>query len=117
MIEITYTQAGDYLIPNLTLPETPAFSLGKYGMMLKSYLKNHRKITYSTMLLDGTLMDYLHKAEQAAQERIDQIVAELARQEGVTEELKATDQMRWVGLMNNFQAQAEEIVLEEIICS
>lgn len=116
-MELTYTKIGDYFYPDLTLPETKDdHPLGKYGMLRKTYLKQHRPIVYDRLLLVGQLNAHLQKIDKIATEQVNQMVADLAAKEGVDEQLKATDQMRWVGLMNNFKAAAEEVILQEIVC-
>ena len=116
-MELTYTKIGDYLYPDLTLPETKDdHPLGKYGMLRKTYLKQHRPIVYDRLLLVGQLDAHLREIDKIATEQVNHMVAHLAAKEGVDEQLKATDQMRWVGLMNNFQAAAEEVILQEIVC-
>lgn len=114
-MNITYSKCGDYYIPDLVMPEEPDIVLGKYARMRRNYLKQRRKGFYTTLLTSGKLIEHLAEIDQTAQERIDHIVSHLAKAEGVNEELKARDQMRWVGLMNNFIHSAEEIVLKELI--
>lgn len=115
-MELTYTQSGDYSYPDLNLPETKDdYPLGKYGMLRKTYLKQHRPIVYDRLLLAGQLDAHLCEIDKIATEQVNQMVADLTAKEGVDEHLKATDQMRWVGLMNNFQVAAEEVVLREIV--
>jgi len=114
MAELEYTRNGDYLIPNLELNEMTG-DIGKYGSLRRTYLKEHRKGLYSGMLLSGKLWPHLTEINQAAQERVDRIVSEMAAREGVTEALKASDQMEWVRRMNNLKAAAEEIVLSELV--
>lgn len=115
-MELTYTKIGDYLYPDLTLPETKVdHPLGKYGMLRKTYLKQHRPMVYDQLLLVGKLDSHLQEIDKFATEQVNQMLADLAAKEGVDEHLKATDQMRWVGLMNNFKAAAEEVVLQEIV--
>ena len=115
-MELTYTKIGDYFYPDLTLPETKDdHPLGKYGMLRKTYLKQHHPMVYDRLLLVGQLDAHLREIDKIATEQVNQMVADLAAKEGVDEHLKATDQMRWVGLMNNFKAAAEEVVLQEIV--
>lgn len=115
-MELTYTKIGEYLYPDLTLPETKDdHPLGKYGMLRKTYLKQHRPMVYDRLLLAGQLDAHLREIDKIAMEQVDYMVADLAAKEGVNEQLKATDQMRWVGLMNNFKAAAEEVVLQGIV--
>lgn len=111
---LTYTQTGDYLIPNLSI-QTTQKPLGKYGRMRQSYLKEHRPILWNQMILEETLFPHLLEIEQAAQTRLAALMPALATHAGATEQLKARDQMRWVGLMNTCKAQAEEIILDELI--
>ena len=115
MNELTYTMQGDYRLPNLLPPQEPEVTLGKYGLMRRRYLRQHRRVTYTNLLTSGKLTEHLLEIEQTARFRMDQITAQMARAEGVTEELKATDQMKWVGLMNNIRQAAEETVLTELI--
>ena len=115
MIELNYKASGDYLIPNLTSEPQAATPLGKYGRMHREYLKQNRPTLYNRLLLKGTLNRYLSEIEQTAQRRLDELMPKLAAQSGVTEELKAKDPMLWVGTMNSLKAQAEEIVMNELI--
>lgn len=114
---LTYSRNGDYLIPDLQLTEQPETPLGKYGRMRKTYLKEHRPILYNRLLMSEKLYPHLLEIDQTANSRLEQLMPELARAAGVTEELKARDQMQWVGLMNSCKAQAEEILLAELINS
>ena len=114
---LTYMQAGDYLIPNLALPEQPERDLGKYGRMRLRYLKEHRPALWGNMVMDGTLFSHLLETEDTANSRLEQMIPQLAKAAGATEQLKASDQMKWVGLMNACKAQAEEIILSELIYS
>ena len=118
MNEITYRQEGDYLIPNIGLPDTTDHTpLGMYGRMRREYLKEHRPILWDRMILQGTLFPHLRQIDQTANERLDRMIPELASAAGATEELKASDPMKWVGLMNTCKAQAEEIIKAELIFS
>lgn len=114
-MELTYTRQGDYLIPNLTVPEAP--QVGKYGMLRRSYLRSHRNGLYTGMMLTGKLNSHLEEIDRQAGEMMESLTARIAREQGVTEELKASDQMKWVGLMNNIRASAEEIVLADLVYS
>lgn len=111
----TYRQEGDYLIPDLVLPETGDYQIGKYGRMRRSYLKEHRKILYNNCVVEGTLFEHLAEIDQACNERMETIVSAMAKQEGVTEALKAADQMEWIRRMNSIRNRAEEIVLAELV--
>lgn len=117
MTELTYTKNGDYLIPDLTLSETPEDTrpLGKYGRLRRSYLQEHRPGLYSRLVLSEKLFTHLREIDETANRRLEQMMPELMESAGVTEELKARDQMKWVGLMNNLKAQAEEIILSELV--
>ena len=112
--ELTYTKNGEYWIPDLTAAEQP-MALSKYGRMREWFLKEHRTITYNNLLLSGKLTAHLMEIDQAAVNRMEEIVPELAKRAGATEALKASDPMCWVGLMNTCKAQAEEIVMNELI--
>lgn len=110
-----YIQCGDYLIPNLGLTEQEQKPLGKYGRMRREYLEKNRSGLYTRMILDGTLMEHLYEIDDTCQKRLDQMIPQIANAEGVTESLKAKDQMLWVGKMNELRASAEEILLNELI--
>ena len=112
---MTYTRQGDYLIPDLEAPEAPR--IGKYGTMRHSYLRNHHRGIFDGMLLRGTLNTHLEQIDRQANEMMDRLTAQMAQCQGVTEQLKARDQMAWVGAMNNIRASAEEIVTRELICA
>lgn len=111
----TYRREGDFLIPNLVLPDTGDYQIGKYGRMRRRYLKEHRKVLYTNLLTSGNLRCHLAKIDQACNERIESIVSAIAEQEGVTEALKAADQVEWVRRMNSIRNRAEEIVLTELV--
>ena len=115
MREIQYQQNGDYLIPEITLGEQPQQSLGKYGRMRKKYLQEHRPILFNRLVLNGQLQSHLLETEETANSRLEQMTQEMAKKNGATEELKAKDQMAWVGLMNGLKNQAEEMILAELI--
>ena len=114
-MNLTYEKCGDYRIPNLIPDPEPEGEFRKFGLMRKSYLENHRRGIYSGLLLSGKLKEHLLMIQEQAEERFDLLVEQMARQEGVTEELKTQDQMLWVKRMNNIRARVEEIVREEII--
>ena len=117
MTELTYTKNGDYRIPDLKLTEQPEKPLGKYGRMRKAYLKDHRPLIYNQLLLTEKLYPHLIEIDETAQSRLEQMMPQLAKDAGATEQLKASDPMRWVGLMNTCKAQAEEILMAELIHS
>ena len=110
-----YRQVGDYFIPNITLPDDGEYQIGKYGRMRRSYLKEYRKILYNNYVLEGTLFKHLAELDQDCNERIENIVSAMAKQEGVTEALKAADQIKWVRRMKSIRNRAEEIVLHELV--
>ena len=110
-----YRREGDYLVPNLVLPEEPEYWIGKYGRMHRSYLKEYRPILYANLLTSGTLHRHLAEIDQACNERIKIIVSAMVKQEGMTEAFKAADQMEWVRRMNSIRSRAEEIVLTELV--
>ena len=110
----TYRQVGDYFLPDIELPERN-YEIGKYGRMRHRYLKEHRKIQYTTMILNGTLYDHLEEIDRISNERMETMVAAMKKQQGITEELKAADQLAWVGAMNNIRNAAEEIPLRELV--
>lgn len=114
-MNITYERCGDYLIPNLIPDQEPEGELRKFGLMRKSYLENHRRGIYSGLLLSGELKEHLLMIQEQAEEMFDLLVEQMAKQEGVTEQLKAQEQILWVQRMNGIRARAEEIVREEII--
>lgn len=113
MTKLTYTKQGDCLIPDLALQaSTP---LGKYGRMRSKYLKIYKSGIYSGMMISGQLANHLAEIDQTANDRVEVIVSQLTKSQGVSEELKRTDQLKWVGLMNNIRHDAETIVLRELI--
>jgi hypothetical protein len=119
MIEtLTYSQAGDYLLPNLTLSEPPRVEqtpLGRYGLMRKAFLKEHRTINYNRLLLTEKLFPHLREIDQAATARLEQVMSELTKRAALPD--KAADQMAWAAAMNTLKAQAEEMVANELIYS
>lgn len=116
MSELTYHRNGDYLIPDLEL-EAEQTPLGKYGRMRREFIKEHRPILFNSLVVTGKLHSHLLEIEEAARNRLEQLMPQLAAANNVTESLKATDQMRWVGMMNNLKAQAEEVILTELVYS
>ena len=110
---ITYTQIGDYLLPNLAPSESP--KVGRWGMLRFNYLRKHHEALYTIMLMENTLNPHLEEIDQQAQEMEQRLISQLAQQEGVTEQLKAEHQMEWVARMNNIRHRADEIVLNELI--
>ena len=113
MKELTYHRHGDYLIPDLEAPEAPR--IGKYGTMRHQYLRNHHRGIFDGMLLKGILNAHLEEIDRQANEMMERLTTQMAQREGVTEALKADDQMAWVAAMNNIKNRVEEIVLHELI--
>ena len=113
-MEMQYIRVGDYFIPDLELPEELR-PIGKWGRMRRKYLKEHKPIQYSCLLLSGELWTYLADLNEQAQDRLDRIIEQMKTAEGITEDLKANDPMAWVGAMNNIRNRAEEIILQELI--
>ncbi len=111
----TYRQVGDYLLPNLTIDESEQQPIGKYGRMHKRYLKEHRRVLYTNLLVTGKLDQHLAEIDGACEARMELLISQMAKQEGVTEALKAADQMEWVRRMNSIRSRAEEIVLSELV--
>ena len=112
---IQYELIGDYYYPCLMMEEPP--TLSKYGRMRERYLREHRKAFYFTLLASGKLYEHLAEIDTSARDMAEYLIKEMAKKQGVTEELKATDMMRWIGLMNNIRACADEIVLNDIVYS
>lgn len=111
---MNYTLHGDYYLPDLVLrEEEPTY--GKYGMLRKQFLKEHRSARYQYMLLTGKLNEHLNQIDQEVREQVETLMEQMTEKQGVTEEVKAQDQMEWVRLMNNIKASAEEIVLKNMI--
>ena len=111
---LSYTLCGDYYLPDLVLnEEEPTY--GKYGMLRKQFLKEHRSARYQYMLLTGKLNEHLNQIDQEVREQVETLMEQMIEKQGVTEELKAQDQMKWVRLMNNIKASAEEIILKNMV--
>ena len=115
MLELTYHWEGDYLIPDLEPPE--AQRIGKYGTMRHNYLRDYHRGIFDGMLLSGKLNAHLEEIDRQANEMMERLTTQMAQREGITEELKATDQMEWIRRMNNIRSRAEEIVNSELIYS
>lgn len=113
MQELTYHWEGDYLIPDIDPPEAP--KIGKFGEMRHQYLRNHHRGIFDGMLLEGSLNAHLEEIDRQANEMMERLTTQMAQAEGITEQLKATDQMEWVRRMNNTRNRAEEVVLHDII--
>ena len=112
---IEYHLEGNYYIPNLVMPEQEKITLNKYGRMRLNYLKENKKAEYSIMLMDGTLNSHLKEIQETATERVEKIIKQLKFKSNLTEDMKNTDMLYWVGRMNKFKNQAEEIVFNELI--
>ena len=114
-MELAYTKAGDYYIPDLALDDDTEYEIGIYGRMRQKFLEEHHPGTYTSLLLTGRLWKHLAEIDTACHGRMDFLIPAMAKQEGVTEALKASNQMEWVGRMNNIRNRAEEIVLHELV--
>ena len=112
---IEYIRTGDYYLPTLVLAEQKKIQLNKYGRLRLDYLKNHKKAEYAILFMDNKLTDHLEKVQEIATKRVEEIIKSLKKQSNLSAEMKNTDQLYWVGMMNNFKNQAEEIVLKELI--
>ena len=112
----TYRQEGDYLLPNLTLPPEPQdYQIGKYGRLRQRFLKEHRRALYTSLMLEGTLTKHLAEIDRSCNDRLKIIETALMKREGVTEALKASDQMEWVRRRNSIRNRAEESILSELV--
>ena len=115
IMEVTYRMQDGFQVPNLLMPQTPEVHLGKYAELRREYLKKRRRVLYTNLKTSGKLTEHLAEIEQTARKMVEQTVARMAQAEGVTEELKATDPLRWTGLMNNLRHSAEELALTDLI--
>ena len=111
----TYTQVGDVLLPNLSIGEEEQRPIGKYGRMRKRYLKEQHPVIFSELLLSGKLYPHLFEIHEVCEGRMEPLILQMAKREGVTEQLKAADQMEWVRRMSSIRSRAEEIVLHELV--
>lgn len=114
-MELAYTKVGDYYIPDLAFDDETEYEIGVYGRMHERFLKEHHSGTYTSLILTGTLWKHLAEIDTACHERMDFLISTMAKQEGVTETLKAADQMEWVGRMNNIRNRAQETILHELV--
>ena len=112
---IEYVKSGDYYIPNLKAPEG-TYNIGRYGKLHSIFIKENRPAFYSMKMLNGTWLAYLEEIDTSAKEMVNKLIKDMADKQGVTEKLKAENQPKWAGLMKNIKFQAEEIVLDEIVC-
>ena len=115
-IELDYVKVGDYYFPDLVVESHPDRGLGKYGLLRLRYLKEHRSTVWAELVMEARLYAHLLEVDDAANDMLDSMMPGMAKAAGATEELKACDPMRWVGLMNNCKARAEEIIFTELIC-
>ena len=111
----TYTEVGDYLLPDLIVDEAEQQPIGKYGRMRKRYLKKHRPILFTNLMVSGKLHQHIAEIDQSCTERTELLTRQMSKREGVTEALKAVDQMEWIRRMNSIQNRVEEIVLHELV--
>ena len=114
-MEVTYRMQNGYQVPNLLMPQMPEVHLGKYAELRREYLMKRRRVLYTNLKTSGALTEHLAEIEQTARKMVEQSVTQMAQNEGVTEALKATDPLRWTGLMNNLRHSAEELVLSDLI--
>ena len=114
-MNLTYTMQGDYLLPNLEVPESP--KVGKYGMLRRSFLRSHKQALYTGMMLEDTLNSHLEQVDKEANMLLEKLMTQMMQEQGLTEELKSRNQMLWVQQMNNLRQAAEEVVLKELIYS
>ena len=113
--QITYTEHNGLYYPDLALPVQTNYPIGKYGNLRLDFMKKHRRGTYTTLLTEGRLNEYLHEIDLQAHEMLDTIIPRLAQERGINEDFKAHDALQWVAEMNSIKASAEEIILQEVI--
>ena len=114
-MNISYTKSGDYLLPNLILKEKIQYNIGKYGLLRLEYIKKYKLGLYFDLLVNDKLIEYLHNIDTIVIEKVQKLIKELTEKENITEELKSSNQMLWIGKMNNIKKIAEEIILKEYI--
>ncbi len=114
-MKLIYHRCGDYLLPDLGLTDEELRPLGKYGRMRLNYLKEHRPGLFSSLLLSGKLMEHLHEIDETCNDRLELLIPQMQIAEGITEDLKVTDQLEWVSRMNDIRHQVEEALLDELI--
>ena len=112
---IEYVRNGDYYIPNLTVPDTKKYNIGKYGNLRKTFLKEHHKSYYTILFMEGKLFEHLAEIDETCHRCLKDMMSKMAEQEGVTEQLKATEQMAWVQKMNSIKSRAEEFIMKEYV--
>ena len=113
--KITYSKCGDYYIPDLAVPDTKKYMIGKYGSLRKEFLKDYHQSFYTGLFMEGKLFEHLAEIDETCYNCLSDMISKMAKQEGVTEQLKATDQMEWVRRMNNIHSRAEEFVMREYV--
>jgi len=114
-MEITYSKHGDYFLPDLLVPEEESYPLGRYAQLRLEYIKHHRQVLYANLKTTCKLNEHLTDVDRQATQMVDRINSQMARTEGITEALKASDQMAWVGAMNNIRNRADEVALKDIV--
>ena len=114
-MNISYTKQGDYLLPNLILKDKEQFNIGKYGLLRLEYIKKYKLGLYFDLLVNDNLNEYLNNIDTTVMEKVQKLITELAQKENITEELKSSNQMLWIGKMNNIKDIAEEIISKEYI--
>ena len=114
-MEVTYTNHEGFYLPNFILPRKEEASFGRYGRLRLKYLKEHRRVLYINLLTSGELTQHLNEVDRQAREMLELLVKQMAQAQGITEQLKAEDQMAWVGAMNNIRSAAEEVVMWEVV--
>ena len=114
-MEITYSKYGDYYLPDLVVSDEEPTTYGRFGRMRLRYLKEHRRVLYINLLTSGKLTQHLNTVDRQSREMLELLVKQMAQAQGITEQLKAEDQMAWVGAMNNIRSAAEEVVMQEIM--
>lgn len=114
-MEITYSKYGDYYLPDLVVSDEEPTTYGRFGRMRLRYLKEHRRVLYIDLLTSGKLTQHLNTVDRQSREMLELLVKQMAQAQGITEQLKAADQMAWVGAMNNIRSAAEEAVIQEVV--
>ena len=112
---IEYVRNGDYYIPNLTVPDEKTYSIGKYGNLRKEFLKEYHQSFYTVLFMEGKLFEHLAEIDEACHNCLNNMISKMAKQEGITEQLKATDQMAWVQKMNSIKHRAEEVIFSDYV--
>ena len=113
--KITYSKCGDYYIPDLAVPDVKEYTIGKYGNLRKKFLKEHHNWYFNLLIINGTLFNHLSEIDELCKNCMESMISKMAQQEGVTEQLKAADQMEWVRSINSIHNRAEEFILDEYV--